>query len=70
MIVDEGYFTEVPEYALKCGATACCVLIIGNRIYCANVGDSRAVICRSQKAINLSFDHKTVNQLLIYKFFR
>ena len=46
--------------AKKCGATLVCVLVVGNRVFCANVGDSRAVLCRNAKAINLSLDHKTV----------
>jgi len=49
----------MPEISTKCGAAAIFVLIIGNRLYCANVGDSRAVLCRNAKAINLSIDHKT-----------
>jgi len=50
---------EKPEMAIKSGATMVCVLIIGNRLFCANVGDSRAVLSHNGKALNLSFDHKT-----------
>lgn len=44
--------------ASQCGATAVVVLILGNKLVCANVGDARAVLCRNGKAIDLSVDHK------------
>jgi serine/threonine protein phosphatase PrpC len=44
--------------ANQCGATAVVVLIIGNKLVCANVGDARAVLCRNGKAVDLSLDHK------------
>lgn len=34
------------------------VLILGNTIFCINLGDSRAVLCRGGKAVDLSVDHK------------
>lgn len=40
------------------GCTANVVLIKEGVIYCANAGDSRAVICNNGKAENLSEDHK------------
>ena len=32
--------------------------MIGNKLVCANVGDARALLCRDNKAIDLSVDHK------------
>ncbi|KAJ6236647.1 phosphatase 2c [Anaeramoeba flamelloides] len=40
------------------GSTAVVVLIGKTNIFCANAGDSRAVLFRGGKAIRLSFDHK------------
>ena len=34
------------------------VLLVGNKMYCANVGDARAIMCRQGEAIDLSVDHK------------
>jgi serine/threonine protein phosphatase PrpC len=39
-----------------CAAVVAC--IIGGWIWCANVGDSRALLCREGKAVQLSLDHK------------
>mmetsp|Transcript_22726 Transcript_22726/g.65396 ORF Transcript_22726/g.65396 Transcript_22726/m.65396 type:complete len:675 (+) Transcript_22726:76-2100(+) len=42
----------------ECGSTAVVVCIIGAWLWCANVGDSRAVLCREGKAVLLSSDHR------------
>lgn len=64
-IIDEAYLKEMPEVAHRCGSAACLMLIVGNRIFTANVGDSRAVLSRKGTAINLSYDHKPVNNLFL-----
>ncbi|MBA0634601.1 hypothetical protein Godav_029204, partial [Gossypium davidsonii] len=40
------------------GSTASTAILVGNRLLVANVGDSRAVICRGGNAIAVSRDHK------------
>lgn len=40
------------------GTTACVALIIEGKLYVANAGDSRAVLCRDTRAKPMSFDHK------------
>uniref|UniRef100_A0A0D3GHC1 protein-serine/threonine phosphatase n=1 Tax=Oryza barthii TaxID=65489 RepID=A0A0D3GHC1_9ORYZ len=40
------------------GSTAVAAILIGNRLYVANVGDSRAVALKAGKAVPLSEDHK------------
>lgn len=39
-----------------CAAVVAC--IVGGWVWCANVGDSRALLCRDGKAVQLSLDHK------------
>lgn len=57
-ITDNKFKDALKDRANKCGATAVIVLIIADRLFCANIGDARAVISREGKAINLSKDHK------------
>jgi len=45
-------------WSYYCGTTALVALILNNKLYIANAGDTRAVLCRGDKAIRLSFDHK------------
>jgi len=40
------------------GCTANIILIVGNRVICANVGDSRSVTCNEGQPKVLSEDHK------------
>lgn len=40
------------------GCTACVILVTETEIYCANAGDSRAVLSNGGKAIEMSIDHK------------
>ena len=56
--LDEEYQAQMDQIAGKCGSTACVVLIIGNHVFCANIGDSRAVLSKNGVAVNLSLDHK------------
>lgn len=56
--LDENFYKKGDKMSSKCGSTAVVVFIMGNHIFCANIGDSRAALCRSGKVINLSYDHK------------
>ncbi|XP_069998453.1 protein phosphatase 1G [Penaeus vannamei] len=46
------------EPGFDSGCTACLALIKDNELYVANVGDSRCVVSRDGKAIEMSLDHK------------
>ncbi|CBH09561.1 protein phosphatase 2C, putative [Trypanosoma brucei gambiense DAL972] len=40
------------------GCTGNCIVLVQNNLYCGNVGDSRAVMCRGGVPLPLSEDHK------------
>uniref|UniRef100_A0A915M6K5 protein-serine/threonine phosphatase n=1 Tax=Meloidogyne javanica TaxID=6303 RepID=A0A915M6K5_MELJA len=45
------------------GSTACVAFLLEKHIIVANVGDTRSVLCRSKKALDLSSDHKPEDEL-------
>ena len=53
---DKSFLTESEH--CENGSTAITVLLLGQRLYCANVGDSRSLLCRKFKPFALSEDHK------------
>ena len=53
---DKSFLTESEH--CENGSTATTVLLLGQRLYCANVGDSRSLLCRKFKPYALSEDHK------------
>lgn len=53
---------EIKSLPFQAGCTACVVLITPDTIYCANSGDSRAVlVLKSGKIVEMSEDHKPEN---------
>ena len=57
-------FMETDKQFVECdknaahGSTATTVLLLGNRLFCANVGDSRVLISRNGKPVSLTIDQK------------
>jgi len=66
--VDNEYLKLSKKKDAEDGSTAVCMLIVGDfskdpsepppRLYTANLGDSRAILCRGGEAIELTRDHK------------
>jgi len=57
----EADFTEEPGN--DSGCTAVLALIAGSKLYVANAGDSRCVVCRDGKPLEMSFDHKPEDEI-------
>eukprot|EP00802_Teleaulax_amphioxeia_P010113 Tamp_10138.p1 GENE.Tamp_10138~~Tamp_10138.p1 ORF type:complete len:356 (-),score=70.73 Tamp_10138:1010-1945(-) len=56
--VDAEYVTSEGDSTQDEGSTAVTVLVVGRTIYCANTGDSRAVLVGKTETKMLSVDHK------------
>lgn len=52
--LDKEYYESYTEVARSSGAVAVGCFIVGSLIYCINLGDCRAVLCRNGVAIDLS----------------
>ncbi|PRW59402.1 integrin-linked kinase-associated serine threonine phosphatase 2C [Chlorella sorokiniana] len=56
--VDQEIVETAVNHGKRYGTTAVCALRIGNTLYVAHAGDSRAILCREGRAITLTRDHK------------
>lgn len=55
---DSEFLKSENHHNRDAGSTASTAILVGDRLLVANVGDSRAVICRGGTAIAVSRDHK------------
>lgn len=56
---DDGFLNNMIEGpGSSSGCTAVMALLSGRDLYVANAGDSRCVVCRDGKALDMSLDHK------------
>lgn len=55
---NDMWFKLTEKQRFNDGTTAVCGLVRANKLYTANVGDSRAILLREGKAIQLTNDHK------------
>ena len=60
LLVDKNFEKFVNESTKEfyCGTTACTLLIMNQKMYASNLGDSRLVLCRNGTNFPLSQDHK------------
>ena len=56
--LDKEFFDRNGDAAKQCGAVVTSCFLIGNMLYCINLGDCRAILCRNGRAVNMSIDHK------------
>lgn len=57
---DDALFKLLPKETSGCTGNS--ILLVQHHLYCANTGDTRAVLCRGGEAIALSQDHKPTNE--------
>lgn len=55
---DEFMFNMEKGPGKASGCTAVVALLAGRELFVANAGDSRCVVCRGGKVVEMSFDHK------------
>ena len=67
---DQIYADTFPTVFGSVGSAAIVCLIVGDRIITANLGDSRAVLSRGGKAINLSIDHRPSNEKELERIYK
>jgi len=67
--IDDDFLSQALKHKppLKDGSTACTIILLDNILYCANIGDTKAVVCRRKQetkdliAMPLTIDHHPQN---------
>uniref|UniRef100_A0A7S1TLS0 PPM-type phosphatase domain-containing protein n=1 Tax=Erythrolobus australicus TaxID=1077150 RepID=A0A7S1TLS0_9RHOD len=54
----QAHICRLSEHRIAAGCTSVVALVAGERLYVANAGDSKAVLCRGGQAVAMSFEHK------------
>mmetsp|Transcript_1401 Transcript_1401/g.3065 ORF Transcript_1401/g.3065 Transcript_1401/m.3065 type:complete len:461 (-) Transcript_1401:973-2355(-) len=62
LAVDKSFVDKAIGERWLDGSTATTCLIFGDRLYAANVGDSRTILSRLQQPVELTQDHKPMRQ--------
>ena len=57
-LTDKVVLQKAPDLGIGGSTAVTAILIDGRQLLVANVGDSRAVLCRAGEAIQLSVDHE------------
>ena len=57
-MIDKEYYESNKDISMRCGAVVSSCILLGDMLYCINLGDCRSVLSRDGRAINLSIDHK------------
>lgn len=62
--LDDAFMSSMETGPAKAsGCTAVVALLIGRDLYVANAGDSRCIVSRAGKVVEMSFDHKPEDQI-------
>lgn len=60
--LDAEWLQKAAQMNYDDGSTAVAALVQDKVVYCANVGDSRCVLSRQHRAIDMSHDHKPIRE--------
>jgi len=59
----QAHICRLSEHRIGAGCTSVVALVAGERLFVANAGDSKAVLCRGGRAVAMSFEHKPQSEI-------